>query len=57
MDDIGVEELDEIEEERHRDEDNGFGSTNTLHRNITQLLERWKKILKKGEESLWAVLI
>ncbi|XP_027938704.1 uncharacterized protein LOC114193187 isoform X2 [Vigna unguiculata] len=45
--DIDVEELDESEEERHRDDDDGFGSTNTSRRNITQLLERWQNFHKE----------
>jgi len=47
VDDSGVQELSESEEERHRDDDDCFGSTNKSRRDITKLLERWKKISKE----------
>jgi len=47
MDDSVIEELDESEEERHRDDDDCFLSTNKSRRDIRKLLERWKKFSKE----------
>ena len=55
-------ELDESEDERHRDDDDCFGMQNTSCGNFSQVLDRWKNSNKTGkigrsqERKVWVLL-